>query len=86
MEHLIILGMTIPQKKIHQSSLKFAERLRRLRSKKKFTQEKVADLAGVGVRYYKQLESRTPNSVTLETIHKLAKAFKMSPSRLINFK
>jgi len=86
MEHLIIIGMTTPKKKVYQSSLRFSEHLRQLRSKKRLTLEEVADLAGLGTRYYKQIESRTPNSVTLETIHKLAKAFKITPSKLINFK
>lgn len=78
--------MSVPQSnRIYKSSLRFGKKLRGLRSKQKLTQEDVADLADIGVRYYKQLESKTPNSVTLETIHKLAKAFKTTPSKLINF-
>jgi len=65
---------------------KFGFKLRVLRAKKKLTQEKLADLAGIDYKYVQMLEGKDPPSPTLNTVEKLAKAFKMRIPKLIDFK
>lgn len=66
--------------------LQFARRLKQERNKAKLTQEDVAELIGVSVRYYQMLESQKPTAIKIDTIEKLAKAFKIHPSQLLDFK
>lgn len=65
--------------------LQFAYKLREERQKAKLTQEEVAELIDVSARYYQMLESKKPTAVKIDLIEKLAKAFKISPSKLFNF-
>ena len=63
--------------------LDLAKRLRQLRTKFHFTQEEVAEKADLDFRYYQRLESRTPPAVKIDTIKRLAIAFKVEPSALL---
>ena len=65
--------------------LQLAARLRQLRAKYELTQEEMAERAGLDARYYQRIESRHPTAVKIDTIEKLAKAFKITCSKLINF-
>jgi len=65
--------------------LQFAQRLKEERRKAKLTQEKVAEFIDVSVRYYQMLESKKPTAIKIDTIDKIAKAFKISPAKLLNF-
>ena len=62
-----------------------AQRLRKLRNKLGLTQEEMAERVGMDVRYYQRLESNKPNAVKIDTLDKLAKAFKVTPSKLLDF-
>ncbi|MBI5149629.1 MAG: helix-turn-helix transcriptional regulator [Candidatus Omnitrophica bacterium] len=66
--------------------LKLAKRLRQLRQKYGYTQEKLAELSGVDYKHIQLLESSNPSTAKLDTIEKLAKAFKITPSKLLDFK
>ena len=66
-------------------NLKFAKRLRELREKCGYTQEKLAELSGVDYKHIQLLESKDPPAAKLDTIEKLAKAFKLDPSKLLKF-
>ena len=63
----------------------FAKRLRALRKKHGLTQQELAELADLDYKHIQRLESKRPTSVKLETIEKLAKAFKTTPSKLLDF-
>ena len=66
--------------------IQLAHKLRRLRKKHGLTQEETAGLAGMDSRHYQKFESfKKPQSPRLETIEKLAKAFKITPSKLLDF-
>ena len=65
--------------------LKLARTLKEERRKAKLTQEEVAELIEVSVRYYQMLESKQPTAIKIDTIEKIAKAFKIRPARLLNF-
>ena len=64
---------------------KFSKRLRELREKDGLTQEKLAEIADISYKNIQYLESRNPTCPSLITIEKLARAFKISPSKLLNF-
>lgn len=68
---------------------RFGERLKELREelreKHKLTQEELAQLSEVDYKYIQRLEGKNPSSPSLNTIEKIAKAFKISPSKLISF-
>ena len=65
--------------------LQFAHKLKQKRQKAKLTQEEVAEMIGVSTRYYQMLESKKPTAVKIDTIEKLAKAFKISCAELMDF-
>ncbi|MBI5149565.1 MAG: helix-turn-helix transcriptional regulator [Candidatus Omnitrophica bacterium] len=66
-------------------TIKLAKRLRELRKKNGYTQEKLAELSGVDYKHIQLLESKNPPAAKLDTIEKLAKAFKTDPSKLLKF-
>ena len=63
---------------------KFGKRIRMLREKKGFTQEALAFEADLHRAYIGQIE-RGEKTIGLENLEKLAKAFKITPSKLIDF-
>ena len=66
--------------------IKLANRIRELRKKKGLTQEKLSELAGIDYKHIQLLESKNPPAAKLDTIEKLAEAFNISPSKLLDFK
>ena len=57
--------------------IRLSNELRRLRKASGFTQEKVAEKAGISHRYYQILESRSPTrTATIEILEKLSRVFK----------
>lgn len=54
---------------------KFAQRIRELRSRYGYTQEKLAELSEIEYKHIQRLESKNPTDVKLTTLKKLAKAF-----------
>ena len=67
-------------------NIRFGKHLKSLRRKKKLTQEKLADLADLEYKYIQRLEGKRPSSPTLNSLEKLARAFGISVSKLLNFK
>ena len=63
--------------------LKFAANLKKHRAKNKLTQQKLAELADMEYKYIQRLEGKTPPAVRIDTIAKIAKVFKIHPSRLL---
>ena len=66
--------------------LKLAVRIRELRKKNKLTQEKLSELSDVDYKHIQLLESKRRCDVKLSTLTKIAKAFNISISKLIDFK
>lgn len=66
--------------------LKFAKRLKDLRERFHLTQEEMAERLEMDIRYYQRLESKKPGAVKIDTIDKIAKALKLTPSKLLDFK
>lgn len=67
-------------------SKKLAKRIRELREKRGLTQEKLSELSGIDYKHIQLLESKNPPAAKLDTIDKLAKAFNISLSKLLDFK
>ena len=63
--------------------IKFAGNLRRYRALRKLTQQRLAELADIEYKYIQRLESKNPPAAKIDTISKLAKAFKIPPSKLL---
>ncbi len=63
---------------------RFGKRIYQLRVKKEWTQEQLAEQADIAVRHVQRLESKKPSPVTIDTIEKLAKAFKITCSKLLD--
>ncbi len=62
--------------------VKFGRRVRQERTKRKLSQEQLAELAGVHRTYIGMVE-RAEKNITLESIEKLAKALELTPDELI---
>jgi transcriptional regulator with XRE-family HTH domain len=64
---------------------KFGDRIRELRSARVMTQEGLAELSGLSRQYIGDIE-RGVRNISLINIEKIAKAFSISLSELLNFK
>lgn len=71
---------------MENTNIRFGNHLKSLRKKKKMTQEELASMADLEYKYIQRLEGKKPSSPTLNTLEKLAKAFNISVSKLLNFK
>ena len=65
--------------------LELGLKIRQLRKKYKYTQEKLSELAEVDYKHIQLLESRKPPAIKIDTLEKIAKAFNMSASKLLDF-
>lgn len=64
---------------------KFATRVRFERTKRRYSQEKLAELAGIGRSTLTQIEAQT-SSPTLDVVEKIATALEYEPYELLIFK
>lgn len=64
---------------------KFSKKLRELRIKKGLTQEQLAESSNISYKNIQYLESKNPTCPSLITLNKLAKAFKIKLSDLLDF-
>ena len=65
--------------------LQLAKRIKELRAKHHITQQQLSELAEIDYKYLQRLEGKTPPAVKIDTIKKLSKALKVSPSKLLDF-
>lgn len=65
--------------------LLLAKRLRQLRKKYNYTQQKLAELSDVDYKHIQLLESRKPSAAKIDTLAKIAEAFGMNCARLLDF-
>lgn len=61
-----------------------ATNLSRIRKQQRYTQREVAKLAGLNPNYYAKVE-RGEGMPSLKTIHKLAKALKVTATDIVGF-
>ncbi|MDI6794399.1 MAG: helix-turn-helix transcriptional regulator [bacterium] len=65
--------------------LRFAQRLKELRHNYDYTQQQSAELADIDYKHLQRLEGKNPCAVRIDTLEKLAKAFNISCSELLDF-
>ncbi len=79
-----IIGLVWKNTDVVDINLKFGKQIRQLREKAGLTQEELAQLSELDYKYIQRLEGKKPSSPILNSIEKLAKAFKTSPARLLS--
>lgn len=62
-----------------------AKRLRQLRKRYNYTQQKLAELSDVDYKHIQRLESQKPSAVRIDTLAKIAEAFSIDCARLLDF-
>lgn len=65
--------------------LKLSKKIKELRKKNGYTQERLSELARIDYKYLQRIEGKTPPNLKLETLKKIANAFKISLSKLVDF-
>jgi len=65
--------------------LKLGKRIKKLRAKCGYTQERLADLAELDYKYLQKIEGKNPPALKIDTIEKLARALKVKPAELLKF-
>ena len=65
--------------------LKLAKKVKQLRNGLGFTQEKLSEASGIDYKYIQRIEGKNPPNIKLETIERLAKTLKTTPSKLLDF-
>ena len=65
--------------------LKLGKRIKFLRKEYGYTQAWLAEVVGLDYKYLQRIESKHPPALRIDTIAKLAKAFKITPSKLLDF-
>lgn len=64
---------------------KLGRKIRELREKYNYTQEKLSEIADIDYKYIQRIEGKQPPALKIDTIEKLAKAFKVKPYKLLKF-
>lgn len=70
--------MTIPLRS------QIGKNIKKFRIKAGFTQEQLAEVAGIDYKYLQRLEGKVPPNIKADTIAKLAKALKINGSKLLD--
>ena len=65
------------------SLVKLGKRLRTLRAMHKLTQEEFAQIAGIGYKFYQQIETANKKEIWLSTIERLAAAYNLEAWQLL---
>lgn len=61
------------------------KRIRELRAKCGYTQERLSEIANIDYKYIQKIEGKNPPALKIDTIDKLARAFKVKPAELLKF-
>lgn len=65
--------------------LKLSKRIKELRVKCRYTQEKLSEVADIDYKYIQRIEGKNPPALKTDTIDRLAKALKVKPAELLKF-
>ncbi len=65
--------------------LKIGRRIKELRKKCGYTQDKLSEITEIDYKYIQRLEGKTPPALKVDTIERLAKALKVKPAELLEF-
>ncbi|MBU1122360.1 MAG: helix-turn-helix domain-containing protein [Candidatus Omnitrophica bacterium] len=65
--------------------LLLGKKIKEIRQKNKLTQERLSEMADIDYKYLQKIEGKNPPNIKIETIEKIAKALKITPSKLLDF-
>jgi transcriptional regulator with XRE-family HTH domain len=65
--------------------LKLGKRIKQLRKENGYTQATLAELIDLDYKYVQRIESKNPPALRIDTIDRIAKTFKITPSKLLDF-
>ena len=65
--------------------LKIGKRIKELRKKCGYTQDKLSEVAEIDYKYIQRIEGKNPPALKIDTIERLAKALKVKPAELLKF-
>ena len=65
--------------------LKVGKRIKELRKKCGYTQDKLSEVAEIDYKYIQRIEGKNPPALKIDTIERLAKALKVKPAKLLEF-
>jgi transcriptional regulator with XRE-family HTH domain len=65
--------------------LRLGKKIKGFRKKCNYTQEKLSEIADIDYKYIQRIEGKNPPALKIDTIEKLAKAFKIQPYKLLEF-
>lgn len=65
--------------------LKLGKKIKELRKRRGYTQQKLSEMAEIDYKYLQKIEGKNPPNLKIETLEKLAKAFKVSLPKLLDF-
>ena len=65
--------------------LKLGKKIRQIRKRRGITQQKLSELANIDYKYIQKIEGKNPPNIKVETLEKLAKAFNIPLSQLLDF-
>ncbi|MBU0686768.1 MAG: helix-turn-helix domain-containing protein [Candidatus Margulisbacteria bacterium] len=65
--------------------IELGKRIKALRGKYNLSQERLAELARTDYKHIQKLEGKNPPAAQIDTLEKIAKAFKLSVSKLLDF-
>lgn len=61
-----------------------SKRIRTLRKEQKLSQEKLSEMAGLGIKYIHNIENKE-YGIQIDTLEKIIKALEITPSEFFNF-
>ena len=65
--------------------LKLGKRIRALRAKCGYTQERLSEATGIDYKYIQKIEGKSPPALKIDTLQRIAKVFNISVSKLLEF-
>ena len=63
--------------------LELGKRIRELREKCGYTQEKLSEIANIDYKYIQKIEGKHPPALKIDTIERIAKALQVKPAKLL---
>ncbi len=66
--------------------LNLGKRIKGLRKKRGFTQDKLSEITEIDYKYIQKIEGKNPPALKIDTLQRIAKAFNISISKLLDFK
>jgi len=64
---------------------RLGRKIKELREKYNYTQEELSEIADIDYKYIQRIEGKRPPALKIDTIEKLAKAFKIKLYKLLKF-